>query len=437
MQEKKLEMYGGLFGGLIPLIVLVGGLVWLSVAERGGTKPFWACAWIALCVGIFFAKNKEEYCKAAMRGIGDRTGIVIVTAWLLAGVFGQLMAAGGLVQGLLWMGMTTGAQGGVFVMLVFLAAMLFALGTGTSTGTCIALSPVLYPAGYFLGADPAMLGLAILSGAAFGDNLAPISAASISAVVFLVFGGGGEVRPLPEMQAGLNPSGLFMLLALAAVVVSALKGRHIIESLIYGNVAAAFVGMLIGTIRPADIFSVPAAKGGSTGLIQAGIDNVVGAIIFAILILAVTQILVECGIMRRILDFAQSTLVTGVRQAELFIVGVTILASIPISANAPAELLVGPSIVRPLGERFGLAAARRANLMDCAVCTIFFVLPWHIAVAAWYGALYSAAETYAIPAPPISAALYNPYSWALLAVLLFSAFTGWNRKYAKDEAPAA
>ena len=111
MQEKKLEMYGGLFGGLIPLIVLVGGLVWLSVAERGGTKPFWACAWIALCVGIFFAKNKEEYCKAAMRGIGDRTGIVIVTAWLLAGVFGKLMAAGGLVQGLLWMGMTTGAQG--------------------------------------------------------------------------------------------------------------------------------------------------------------------------------------------------------------------------------------------------------------------------------------------------------------------------------------
>lgn len=304
MQEKKLEMYGGLFGGLIPLIVLVGGLVWLSVAERGGTKPFWACAWIALCVGIFFAKNKEEYCKAAMRGIGDRTGIVIVTAWLLAGVFGKLMAAGGLVQGLLWMGMTTGAQGGVFVVLVFLAAMLFALGTGTSTGTCIALSPVLYPAGYFLGADPAMLGLAILSGAAFGDNLAPISdttivsaytqgaemrdvvrsrfplaisAASISAVVFLVFGGGGEVRPLPEMQASLNPSGLFMLLALGIVVVSALKGRHIIESLIYGNVAAAFVGMLIGTIRPADIFSVPAAKGGSTGLIQAGIDNVVGA----------------------------------------------------------------------------------------------------------------------------------------------------------------
>ncbi len=459
-QEHQLEMRGGLLGGMIPLLVLIIGLIWLSVAERGGTKPFWACAWIALVVGLFFAKNKEDYCQAAMRGIGDKTGIVIVTAWLFAGVFGKLMAAGGLVKGLLWLGMTTGAEGSIFVCLVFLAAMLFALGTGTSTGTCIALAPVLYPAGVFLGADPAMCALAILSGAAFGDNLAPISdttivsaytqgasmrdvvksrfplaisAAAVAMVIFFVFGGGGTKANLPEIQAVLDPKGAFMLLALVVVVVSALMGRHIIESLIYGNVTAAIIGIVIGNITPGQIFSVPLKKGASTGIVQAGIDSVVGAIIFAILILAVTQILVECGIMRRILNFAQKSFVATVRQAELFIIGVTIVASIPISANAPAELLVGPSLVRPMGEKFGLAAARRANLMDCAVCTIFFILPWHIAVAAWYGAIFSAAESYKIVAPSISAALYNPYSWALLAVLLFSAFTGWNRKYAKDE----
>lgn len=459
MQEKTLRMYGGMLGGLVPLTILVIGLVWLSVAGRGGTKPFWACAWLALAVGLFFARDKAEYCKAAMRGIGDKTGIVIVTAWLFAGVFGKLMAAGGLVNGLLWLGMTTGAQGAIFTLLVFLAAMLFALGTGTSTGTCIALTPVLYPAGYFLGADPAMLGLAILSGAAFGDNLAPVSdttivsaytqgasmrevvrsrfplamsAAVISGIVFLMFGGGGEVRVLPEIKATLNPSGVFMLLALVVVVVAALRGRHIIEALIYGNVTAAVVGICAGTLKPGDIFGIPAKAGGSTGIIWSGIDGVVGAIIFAILILAVTQILVECGIMGKILEFAQKSVVATVRQAELFIVGVTILASIPISANAPAELLVGPSLVRPMGEKFRLAAARRANLMDCAVCTVFFILPWHIAVAAWYGALYSAAESYGIAAPPISAALYNPYSWALLAVLLFSVLTGWNRRFAES-----
>ena len=46
--------------------------------------------------------------------------------------------------------------------------------------------------------------------------------------------------------------------------------------------------------------------------------------------------------------------------------------------------------------------------MDCAVSTVFYILPWHIAVATWYGALYSAAQSYNIPAPALSTALYNP-----------------------------
>lgn len=151
MKNEKLSMYGGIWGGMVPLLILVVGLVWLSVAERGGTKLFWACGWLALAGGLFFAKNKTEYCKAVMRGIGNETGIVIVTAWLFAGVFGKIMAAGGLVNGLLWIGMSTGAQEGIFTMLVFVIAMLFSLGTGTSTGTCLSLTPVLYPAGVYLG----------------------------------------------------------------------------------------------------------------------------------------------------------------------------------------------------------------------------------------------------------------------------------------------
>lgn len=456
--EKKLDLYGGVWGGLVPLAVLVIGLIWLSVAERGGTKPFWACAWLALVAGLFFAKNKHEYCQAAMRGIGDSTGIVIITAWLFAGVFGKLMVAGGLVKGLLWLGMTTGAQGGMFTLVVFIAAMLFALGTGTSTGTCIALTPVLYPAGYFLGADPGLLATAILSGAAFGDNLAPISdttivsaytqgatmrdvvrsrfpiaisAATVAGMIFLFFGGGGSVQSLPEIQAQMSPSGAFMLIALVVVVVSALSGRHIIESLIYGNITAAVIGVTIGNITLADIFHIPAERGISTGIIQNGINSVVGAAFFAILILAVTQILVESGIMKNILSFAEKFMIGTVRQAELSIIGVTILASIPISANAPALLLVGPSLVKPIGQRFKLAPARRANLMDCAVCTAFFILPWHIVVAAWYAAVSSSAEAFSITAPPITAALYNPYSWALFAVLVISAITGWNRAYEK------
>lgn len=259
-----------------------------------------------------------------------------------------------------------------------------------------------------------------------------MSAAVISGIVFLMFGGGGEVRVLPEIKATLNPSGVFMLLALVVVVVAALRGRHIIEALIYGNVTAGLAGICAGTLKPGDIFGIPAKAGGSTGIIQSGIDGVVGAVIFAILILAVTQILVECGIMGKILEFARKSVVATVRQAELFIVGVTILASILISANAPAELLVGPSLVRPMGEN---SAWRRRGapiswIARCARSSSSCpgISPWQ----PWYGALYSAAESYGIAAPPISAALYNPYSWALLAVLLFSVLTGWNRRFAES-----
>lgn len=459
-QVKKLEMYGGTFGGLIPLIVLITILVVLSVAERGGTAAFWAGGWLAIVVGLFFAKNKEQYCGTIMRGLGDENGIVIVTAWLFAGVFGQLMVAGGLVDGLLWLGLKMGATGAMFTVMSFVAAAIFATGTGTSTGTVLALVPVLYPAGIFLGSNPAMLGVSVIAGAAFGDNLAPVSdttivsaftqgaeigdvvrsraplalsAATLAIIVFLITGGGGDVSSLPELDIITNPAGLFMLISLGVVVTSALLGRHILESLIYGNVSAGIVGMLNGQLSFSTIFTVPAVRGESTGLIQDGISGVTGAIIFALLVLAVTQILIESGVMDSILNWAQNTIAKNSRQAEFAILSAGILASIPIAANAPALLLIGPSFVKPLGEKFNLSPARRANIMDASACTIFFIVPWHIAVIVWYGTLTTAAETWGLPLPSIWTAAYNPYTWTLLGVVIFSIMTGWNRTFEDEE----
>lgn len=459
-ESNKLQMYGGILGGLVPLFIMISVLIWLSVSDRGGTKAFWAAGWMALVVGLFLAKNKSDYCNCIMRGLGNKNGIVIITAWLFAGVFGELMVGGGLIQGLLWFGLKTGAQGTAFCIITFVTACLFSLGTGTSTGTVIALVPVMYPAGVFLGANPVMLAAGILSGAAWGDAMAPVSdttivsaytqgatmndvvrnriplalsAAAISIVVLLFTGGGGKVSSLPKMAAQLDPGGLLMLLAFAVVVISALSGRHIVESLIYGDVSAVILGLVNGHIKLTDIFCIPAVKGDPNGLIQNGIEGLVGPIIFALLILGVTQVLIESGVMDRILEFCQKTIAKNVRQAELAIIYLTVLISIPISANAPAELVVGPSLVKPLGEKFGLSAARRANLMDCAVSSVFYMLPWHICVVVWYAAVSSAAKSFHIVAPSITAAFLNPFSWAILFVITISAITGWNRKYAIDE----
>lgn len=145
--QPKLQMYGGFWGGLIPIIVLASILFLLSISGQGGTKPFWTAGWIAIVVGLFLARNKTEYCNTIVRGLGDKNGIMIVTAWIFAGVFGKLMVAGGLVEGLLWFGLETGTTGAIFALVAFFAAMLFSVGTGTSVGTVLALVPVLYPVG--------------------------------------------------------------------------------------------------------------------------------------------------------------------------------------------------------------------------------------------------------------------------------------------------
>lgn len=461
-KQKKLELYGGLWGGMVPLFVLIIVLVWVSVNEKGSVSAFWTGGWLALAAGLLLAKDKTYYCQAIISGIGSKTGATIVAAWLFAGVFGKLMVAGGLINGLLWLGLQTGATGAVFTLIAFIAAMLFSLGTGTSTGTVLSLVPVLYPAGVLLGADPAMLAVSVLAGAAFGDNLAPVSdttivsaltqeaelkdvvksraplalaAAAISAVVLLITGGGGETQAadLAAMEIAIDPKGLLVALSFVVVMIAALKGRHIMEALIYGNLTAMLMGVLSGNITLSSILSLPETRGESTGLIEAGISGVTAAIIFALIVLGITEILVRSGVMDAILNWALKTVAKTVRQAEAAIVFVTILFSIPIAANAPALMVVGPSFVKPLGEKFKLAKARRANLMDCAVCSLFFTLPWHIAVIVWYGALVSASESYQIPLPSIQAALLNPYCWALLLVLGISVFTGWNRRFENTE----
>lgn len=187
-----------------------------------------------------------------------------------------------------------------------------------------------------------------------------------------------------------------------------------------------------GQDSPGDVFSIPGERGGSTGLIEDGITGITGAVIFVLFILALAQILTDSGLMEKILRKLEKQAAKGVRSAELTIVGVTLLFSIPLGSNAPTILLVGPTLARPLGLSHNLAPARTANLLDCTVCTVYYMLPWHNAVIVWFATVVLAANQNGLPIPSIGAAFLNPYAWALLVVLLISVLTGWNRKYAKQ-----
>lgn len=450
--NPQLKMYGGRLGGAIPVLILVIGLLWLSLSGPATPKNFWSIGFLAIGGGLLFAKSKGEYCATVLRGMGDKAGGTIIASWIFASVFGQVVQAGGIIDGLLWFGLHTGAQGSIFTVITFLAAVCFAMGTGTANGTTLALTPVMYPAGVFLGADPLMLALAILSGGAFGDCYSPISAsnitsgvtvgadmqaitrtraplvltaAAISLVVFAVFGGGGTVSTPPEFSTTMEPVCLLMLLGFVVVIACSLLGRNLIESLFYGMLVALGIGMAIGRINILKLLHVVDKQGTSSGLIEDGVNGVVGAIIFILFVLGVIRVLIESGLMEDLVNWAQRRFIRTARQAELAILTVTHITTIPISANAPCEVLLGTTFVKPIAERFGIAPERAANLLCCSVCTLFYMLPWHIVCALWHNTVTQAAAKYGIVAPPITGAYASPFSWALFFVIYVSAITGW------------
>lgn len=457
--EHRVTMFGGLVGAAVPPLVFVGVLFWLSIEERASISSFWVGAIAALVVGLVLAKTRRAYAESVVSGLADRTGIVIVVAFIFAGIFGGFMQEGGLIEGLLWIGQEAGLEGAAFTVLAFLLSAIFGTGIGTSVGTVTALVPVLYPTGIYLGSDPTMLAVAILAGGALGDNLSPISdttiasaytqgatmgrvvrtrlplaltAGAISLVVFSIWGGGGEVTPGEEVGAVSSPLGLLMFLPFVLVIFLSIKGWHIFESLTWGTLLALVISLATGALSFSTVFDIPAERGDSTGLIEDSLSSVVGPVILVLLILALTRTLADSGVMTWMLSKVQKAAARGVRSAELIIIGLGVLFTIPLGANAPAILMLGPTIAKPLGETFRLAPERRANLLDCAVCTVFYVLPWHNAVIVWYGVVLTTAATYGFATPSIWDALLNPYAWALLLVVVVSAITGWNRTYIKD-----
>lgn len=115
----------------------------------------------------FFAKDKELYGETIIKGMSARVALVPVAAWIFAGIFATVMRSSGMVNGILWLAVKTGATGTPFIVVTFIACAMFATAAGTGFGTIAAGMGVLYPAGVLLGAHPLLLAGAIIGGRCF------------------------------------------------------------------------------------------------------------------------------------------------------------------------------------------------------------------------------------------------------------------------------
>jgi len=286
-EVTKLEFKIGRIGAALPMIIFIIWAIFLSIMNWITEGALILGMVGAFIITLFFAKKPwSNYAEAIFSGMAVPVGVIAIICWFFAGMFAEVLKVGGLVTGLVWLGKTLGVTGGFFVGITFILACAFASAVGTGYGTVIAFVTLIYPTGLAMGCDPIILLAAILSGAAFGDNLAPVSDTTIvSAVtqeadipgvvrsrfkyailaaipaltIFFIIGSASDSQVAEVMQNAsqqvIQPIGLILLIPFALVIILALSRFHIIVSLTWGiitSIILIFIMKLI-TVFQGDI----------------------------------------------------------------------------------------------------------------------------------------------------------------------------------------
>jgi len=457
--RHSVVMRGGVVGALAPFAVFLTGVGWLALMGAPDERGFWPILLAAMATGIALARDRHRYCDALLAGMAQPIVMLMIMAWLLAGVLSTLLGASGFVEALIWMARSGGVSGGGYVAAAFVVCCLVATSTGTSFGTIIIGGPLLYPAGAATGADPAMLIGAILGGATFGDSISPISdttiasagtqnadiagtvrarlkyvlpAALVALVTYAAIGGGADGVTASALAAAVGrPDGLPMILIPVMVIGLLLLKRHLVESLIAGAVGAIALGLALGLLRPEQLMRFEAASFTARSLVIDGLERGVGVSIFTLLLVALVAGFEATGTLARMVSTAGRS--TSAARAESWIVATVSAAVLLTTHSVVAILAVGP-LASATGARAGIGAYRRANLLDLTVCTWPFLLPYFLPTILSSNATASGV---ALGMPRISAldaGFHNFYSWALLVIVVLAVATGFGRSEGPHEA---
>ena len=199
-----------------------------------------------------------------------------------------------------------------------------------------------------LGANEMMMAGSIVSGAIFGDNLAPISdttiasastqqfkngkpadiggvvssrikysavAGLITIVIFAIFGGtyqGGSI------DAAANPVSLVMLVPVVLMLTVSTKTRNIYQGILVGLVTGTIVGLIAGLFTPAQVFSNDATNNAAIGFLIDGINNILPTCALVISVFGIMGILSDAGMLNLIAEKILNSKMAGTAKgAEL------------------------------------------------------------------------------------------------------------------------
>ncbi|WP_010532075.1 Na+/H+ antiporter NhaC family protein [Lentibacillus jeotgali] len=460
----KLDFRLGPFGAAVPLLFFVVWAITISVMQLSSEVALVLGAIIGLTLGLLLCKSKwEDYAQGLFDGLAQPVGVIAMVAWFYAGMFAQVLQVGGLVEGLVWIGSVTGVEGGMFVALTFLLAATFSTAVGTGYGTTVAFCTLMYPAGVAVGADPTFMFAAILAGAVFGDNLAPVSDTTIvsattqdadvpgvvrsrfkysivaavpAVVLFAIFGGGGSSAAgqtsVSSVIESVNASGLIMLVPFAIVLILALSGHHLLTSLTWGLISAIPLILLLNLGTFGDILSFnPDSDAVVEGALVSGLTGYFNMAILILLIVGAAHLMRLGGTMAAITKGLVKWIKNSVRKAEVSIWAIVALLNSSITINTAAEIAAAP-FVKEIGSKYKIHRYRMANMLDAVTSALGYIFPWGAPVLLGWSTIQTMKEQSYEWLPVVEPAAVFPFvfqGWFLFIIMLVAALTGWGLRY--------
>ena len=230
---------------------------------------------------------------------------------------------------------------------------------------------------------------AIVSGAIFGDNLAPISdttiasaltqeakindvvrtrlpysliSAAVSLVLFIFIGQSMAAGTHPDIASKTIVMQSYVLLLLPFIMVFMMrKGWDIMATLLICDIAGVIINLCLGCISPAVMFS-------GKGPVVSGMMGMMVLLLFMIL-----QIMKASGAFEQ-LGTSMMKWCKSYRSGELVVFANAAIGSIITGGSSPSIIFFGP-FVRQITKELGIDRCRGANILDGTACGITGLMP--------------------------------------------------------------
>ena len=453
--DNKLTFRGGVYMSLVPVVIYVFFCILLFIGFKAFNMEALAVGgFLALLIGGLFCTSYSKYWESAIRGISSITAVSVVVILLLVGMFSALIKLCGLSNGFVWIANSMGMKGGVFVAFTFIATCIVSTATGSSIGTMFIAFPIFYPAGLMLGANEMFMAGCIVSGAIFGDNLAPISDTTIASastqqfkdgtpadiggvvtsrlkysavaglatiILFLILGGMGGTYQGGAVDAAANPVSLIMLIPVVIMLTVSTKTRNIYMGILVGLFLGTAVGLAAGLFTFADVFANDAANNAAVGFLVSGVNNILPTCALVISIFGIMGILTDAGMLELIANLILDSKMGQTEQGAELMCALGIAATTVLMGGVTsASILTFGPILNKIGSAKNIHPYRRANLLDGMANSIPACVPF-LSVFIFIGAALTGLSPFVVAGGTI-------YAFALSIVFLAAVMTGWGRQ---------